>query len=82
VPTWRNRDFLLWCWQNVGIRHRPTFAHLRQAGIDGLVLLAMESDNWAHLSATIPHPSCKAPMEAVKAASLALSSGIPFSSAV
>lgn len=45
-----------------------------KAGIDGLVLLSMESDHWEHLLATIPHPSCKAPLEAVKAASMALSS--------
>lgn len=30
VATWRNREFLAWCWQNVGLRHRPTLALLRQ----------------------------------------------------
>jgi len=44
-----------------------------QASIDGLVLLAMDSDNWIRLAAASPRP-CRAPLESLQRASLALSS--------
>ena len=43
-----------------------------QAGIDGVVLQALEPDNWAHLLARSPHPACAAPLESIRRASLEL----------
>lgn len=36
------------------------------------MLLALEPDNWAHLVATSPDPSCTAPLESIRRASLEL----------
>lgn len=43
-----------------------------QAGIDGLVLLAMESDSWIHLAESSPSQSCIAPLESIRRAKEAL----------
>lgn len=43
-----------------------------QAGIDGVVLLALKPDNWEHLVATSPNLSCAAPLESIQRASLEL----------
>lgn len=45
-----------------------------QAAIDGLVLLAMNSGDWMRLAARSSNPSCDAPFESLRRASLALSS--------
>ncbi len=49
------------------------FGALLQASIDGVVLLAMDSDSWTRLAAASSRP-CSAPLERLRRASLELSS--------
>lgn len=53
-----------------------------QAAIDGLVLLAMNSRDWTNLAARSSHPSCDAPLESLRRASLTLSPRFQIENAV